>query len=146
MGTSFGVSPAGSSDLIVSPSSAPSNDLTMLVSGFSSLLDVDDPGIDITIYGPFIDEIPKRLGRSEALDSAALAWVTAFPCVRTNQQTREIYQTCNYAVNKLRTCLDDPEKTSQPETLCAVYMTMIFQVYSLSCALLQEIPGANHSP
>jgi hypothetical protein len=92
------------------------------------MLDIDDIGIDISIYGPFFRDIPGRLGTNEALDSAASAFIAAFPYVRTRQLTTETYQTCNYALGKLRGCLNDPEQALRPETLCAVYMIMIFQV------------------
>ena len=92
------------------------------------MLEVNDVGIDISIYGPFFMDIPRRLGSNEALDSAAQAFVTSFPCVRSRNMTREMYQSCNLSISKLRSCLSNPETALQPETLCAVYMTMIFQV------------------
>jgi glutamate-1-semialdehyde aminotransferase len=94
------------------------------------MLGVEDPGYDISIYGPFIEDIPRRLGRNEALDSAAVAWVAGYSCVRTREQTQEMYHACNDAVAKLRTCLNDPIKAVEIETICAVYMMMIFQVMS----------------
>lgn len=114
--------------MIPSPKASPSNGLSRLVTAFSYMLEVDDVGIDISIYGPFFRDIPSRLGTNEALDSAASAFVTAFPCVRSRQLTAEIHQSCNHALGKLRSCLNDPDQALRPETLCAVYMTMIFQV------------------
>ena len=139
MGKSFGDSASSSSEAIVSPATSPSNGLSRLIDGFASMLDVSEVGIDISIYGPFFEDIPRRLGTNEALDSAAQAFVTSFPCVRTREVTGEMYKSCNTAITKLILALNDPEKNRQPETLCAVYMTMIFQVTPLEDSIMNCI-------
>jgi hypothetical protein len=116
-------------------SSPLSNDVTMLISAFSSLLEIEDPRFNISIYGPFIEDIPKRLGTNEALDAAALAFVAAFPWLHTRQLSLETYHKFTHALKALRVCLNDPVRAGTPETLCAVYMTMICQVSRFSYSL-----------
>lgn len=115
------------------PSASPSNDLTVLTSRFLSALSVTDIGYDLTIYGAFFNDVPRRLGRNEALDASVRALVTALPSLHSHQQSPEMFKTYAAALSCLRNCLDNPANGVTPDTLCAVYLIMICQVCSPAC-------------
>jgi hypothetical protein len=106
----------------------PSNQLTALISAFSSALTIDDVRYDISIYGPFFKEIPRRLGKNEALDASASALTTALVSVHRHQQTPDMYEKYAEALKALRIALNDPSTSEQPETLLSMYLITICQV------------------
>jgi hypothetical protein len=109
----------------------PNNELDSVTDGFLSAIAVTDIRFDLSIYGAFLEDIPRRLGRNEALDAAVQALTTALPSVRSHQYSTNMYKTYMGALRQLRYCLSDPEKAASPETLCAVYLIMICQVCKL---------------
>lgn len=79
-------------------------------------------------YGFFMFEIPRRMNENEALDTA----VNALVCSHSNFCARkevsvETLRSYSRALRSLRNCLDDPDKASQTETLCAVMLLLICQ-------------------
>lgn len=106
----------------------PSNDMTMTTSRLMSALEVPDPRFDLSVYGGFVKELPRRLGTNEALDSAVVALTTILPVVQTRQQSAETFHKYGLALRSLRECLGDPVKARSPDTLCALYLTVICQV------------------
>lgn len=122
----------------------------MATSRFVSALEVLDPRFDLTIYGNFVREIPRRLGTNEALDAAVGTLTTALPLVHTRQQSAELYHKYVEALQSLRVCLGDPAKAASPNTLCALYFVIICQVnYSLflgdTCAITTVDKQLTHS-
>ncbi|KAF2665055.1 hypothetical protein BT63DRAFT_392410 [Microthyrium microscopicum] len=130
---SVAVTAAGSSQAIsiptqaIAPAPTPSNAMTLAASGFMSALQVTDIRYDLSIYGAFFKEIPRRMGTNDALDASVYALTKASSSVRTHQVSPELYDSYSYALKMLRVCLDDPEKTRSSETLCAIYLLMILQ-------------------
>lgn len=106
---------------------APSNQTTQVVNSFVSALQVTDVRFDLRIYGPFVTEIPRRLGRSQALDASVQALTMAFPAVHNHQYTPEMYRSYGEALRHLRASLGDPSTASSVDTLCAVYLIMVCQ-------------------
>jgi len=106
----------------------PPNQATQDLSNLISTLQVTDVRFDLRICGPFFPEIPRRLGRSQALDASVRALVLAFPSVYTHQYTTDMYKSYGEALRHLRTALADASTASSPDTLCAVYLIMICQV------------------
>lgn len=104
------------------------SELTTLANGFRSALAVTEIGFDLSIYGDFLNDIPRRLGRNEALDASVRAMTTALPSVRTRQQSPGVFKSYVAALRCLQDTLRDPVKARSPETLCAVYLVMICQV------------------
>lgn len=80
-------------------------------------------------YGEFLRDIPARLGRNEALDSAVKALTAAHSsfCLH-NRATPEALVKYSAALRTLRFYLDDPVKACSSETLCAVMLLLICQV------------------
>ncbi|KAL9474038.1 hypothetical protein ACSS6W_008418 [Trichoderma asperelloides] len=97
---------------------------------FISLLDITDPSYDLRCYGPWFKDLPRRLGTNEALDAAVEAMVGFYPHLRRHEQSSlsrgSLVKYVN-ALQALRTCLNDPQKASKAETLCAVYILLICQ-------------------
>lgn len=110
----------------------PSNEMTTVASAFLAVLEVTDIRFDISIYGDFLKEIPRRLGTNEALDASVCALATAFSSIHSRQQSTAMLNGYGKALNSLRVCLNDPAKAQSPDTLCALYLVMICQVSSSS--------------
>ena len=81
-------------------------------------------------FGPFVGEIPKRLGRSVALDAAARTFVLSLPpspCAR-KQPESSILENFTVALKATRLALAHPVESRSIDTLCAAYLLMICQV------------------
>lgn len=108
----------------------------MMMSHLVSALEVLDPRFDLTVYGGFFRQIPRRLGSNEALDAAVEAITATLPMVLSRQQpSAEACGKYAQALKALRMCLMDPSKMSSVNTMCAVYFVVICQV---SCAAHQS--------
>ncbi|KAF2265421.1 hypothetical protein CC78DRAFT_615971 [Lojkania enalia] len=106
---------------------APSNHLTVMTSNFLAALGVTDPRFDLTIYGDFMKEIPRRLGSNGALDATVYALTAAFATIPKNQPSAEAINCYGRALKSIRLCLMDPIERKSPDTLCAMYLIMILQ-------------------
>lgn len=93
-----------------------------------SALGVTDIRYELSIYGEFMQDIPRRLGRNAALDASVAAMTTAFESIKTRRQPAEVFAKYAKALSSLRLCLDDPVEAHSPETLCAIWIVVICQV------------------
>ncbi|KAK3944423.1 hypothetical protein QBC46DRAFT_374280 [Diplogelasinospora grovesii] len=105
----------------------PSNQRTIVADAFLSALKVTDVRFDLSIYGSFLKDIPKRLGTNEALDASVEALTTALPWIQSRRETPEMFDRYAHALKTLRLCLDDPVKGRSPDTLCALYLVVVCQ-------------------
>ena len=118
----------------VSLSRTPSSDEFLLSSSLIVKLKVkDDLRYSLTwAYGAFFEEIPKRIGTNEALDTAVDALVYAHSkfgsSVHGASNDPECLGKYTHAVTTLRLCLDDPIKARETNTLAAVMLLLIVQV------------------
>lgn len=106
----------------------PRNQATSLSRAFVHLCEVTDPKYDLSCYGPWFKDLPRRFGRNEALDAAVDALTHTWPCVHKMEQPKASMIKYGHALQALRNCLNNPVTANQSETLCAVYVLMIFQV------------------
>jgi hypothetical protein len=111
-------------------SCAPSNRATMAASALLAMLEVTDIRFDLSFYGDFLKDIPRRLGTNEALDASVYALVTAFPWVHSRRQSTEMVNRYMRALKSLRVYLNDTDKAQSPNALCTIYLVMICQVGS----------------
>ncbi|KAJ5693458.1 hypothetical protein N7462_002881 [Penicillium macrosclerotiorum] len=102
----------------------PSNKLAM---SLISTLDITDVRFDISYYGQFLKEIPKRVGTSLALDASVKAVVTAYPYFRHQNFSPAAYLEYCKSLRALRESLSDPIEARSTNTLCAVYLITICQ-------------------
>jgi len=111
------IQPAQGSVLTVCkvPSPIPSNEKTLIFSGFMSFLGV----------------IPRRLGTNDALDASVSALASAFPSLYTQKKTPEMLERYIFALKTLRITLHDPVKAYTSNTLCAIYLMEICQVRNM---------------
>ncbi|PSK57914.1 hypothetical protein B9Z65_9116 [Elsinoe australis] len=115
----------------------PHNTLDRIIGRFASNLD-SDKNSNYQLpwnFGPFLEDVPRRLGRNAALDASADAVMTAYMAFRrrgTSDPDRN-NQVClnsyGRAVNALRACLSD-ERASSSETLCSTMMLLIVETLS----------------
>jgi hypothetical protein len=99
-----------------------------MTSGFLAALGVTDVRFDLTIYGNFMKEVPRRLGSNKALDATVYALTAAFASVHKHQPSAEAINGYGRALKSVRLCLMDPIQKKSPDTLCAMYLIMVLQV------------------
>jgi hypothetical protein len=114
----------------VHPTAPLSNELSTLRNQLTFFMGVTDPRFDLTVYGYFLEGIPSRLGRNPALDASVQTLTVAFS-IRLNGPSNltraDVLQSYNETLRCLRGCLNDPVSAHTPETMCAVYLTMVCQ-------------------
>ncbi|KAJ5084176.1 hypothetical protein NUU61_008755 [Penicillium alfredii] len=110
-----------------SPARSPSNESTMVAQAFVSALQVTDLRYNLSTYGTFLYDIPRRLGSNAVLDAAANVMGSAFPFLHARQYPPHVLVRYGRALRTLRTCLDDPVEAPTPNTLCAIYLIIICQ-------------------
>lgn len=106
----------------------PSNDTLDITRDFIEVLQVTDVRYDVTWYGPFLENLPRRIGSSPALDAAIGAVTSAVKALRTRQNYPDAIARYVKGWKALRTCLSDPVQTKSIHTVCAIYLMMICQV------------------
>jgi hypothetical protein len=109
---------------------SPSNDATLALSSFVSILQVKDCRYDIRAYGALWDYVPQRLAFSKVLDAAIRAMSCAFRsvCIEGKEAPCEALDAYGTALAILRVTLDDPAQASDSNVLCAIYAIYICQV------------------
>ena len=128
---------------MLSPPKGPSNDLTRLTSAFVSNI---DSSIDIKIqlpwnFGPFLEEVPKRLGSNMALDAASETLVAAYSrfCTGNIGPDNTVLLKYQRTLSALRHCLTDPVKAHSSESLCAIMILLMIQVRVFRDTLCQSL-------
>ena len=109
-----------------------SNSLTRLS---AALVAGISPGIDVRVqliwnFGPFLEDIPRRLGANESLDAAVEVLLAAHMGFRTpqRQSTELCLSKYGRALKALQYCLANPEKAQSSETLCSTMLLLIYEV------------------
>lgn len=83
-------------------------------------------------YGGFIEDIPRRIGTNEALDTAVAALVSAHSHFSSNSGSLTLVESLtkySHALKALRRYLDNPVRARQSETLCGVMLLLICQSF-----------------
>ncbi|KAJ5292961.1 uncharacterized protein N7443_008914 [Penicillium atrosanguineum] len=111
---------------------SPSNELTNLTATFIRTI---KRSTDLRYnmwwsFGTFLDDVPRRLGSNEALDRAVDAVSTAHGdfCTRREASTDALAK-YSQALHTLRVYLDDQFHAQSSNTLCAVMILLICQVF-----------------
>ncbi|KAJ6084118.1 hypothetical protein N7486_010918 [Penicillium sp. IBT 16267x] len=99
----------------------------ILTTWFINKLEIQDVRYDITYYGPFLRDLPRRLGSSPVLDAAAMALVSSYPYFQKQDVPPAVLMKFGKALKALRECLNDPVDARSPSTLCAIYLISICQ-------------------
>jgi hypothetical protein len=87
-------------------------------------------GIRMSAFGPFIREVPSRLGHNQALDAAAAVLVNAHTSLVHKRTALEMVSPQLYlrAIKTLQTCLEDPQQGMSANTLCASVLLSLVEV------------------
>jgi hypothetical protein len=98
-------------------------------------------------YGGYLEDIPQRLGRSEALDTAVDALVCAHSDFAGSGREVSPMSLRKYsdAIATLRVCLNDASQASSADTLCAVTLLMICHVGVYDSSLMHAHPSIGFS-
>lgn len=102
-----------------------------VLSSFISTLQISDVRYDITYYGPFLRELPQRMGQNAALDASIKSLVTCYPYfhkVHGREFPQEVLVDYGKSLRVLRKTLSDPKECHSPHTLCAIYLLSVCQV------------------
>lgn len=124
---------------VVQPSGSLSNPTTRIAGRFVSALEVTDIRYELSIYGEFLQDIPRRMGSNAALDASAAAMTAAFETLHTHQQPQKVLVRYSHALTSLRACLENPVEARSPETLCAIWLVVICQVCR-TCLFFSALP------
>ncbi|CAL8577473.1 hypothetical protein XPA_003301 [Xanthoria parietina] len=115
------------------PSKTLSNGVSRLMSAFVNRISQD---VDIRFqlpwnFGDYLIHLPRRLGVSEALDAAVDALVTAhtFFCAGNLKPGREVLTKHAHCLAILRRDVADVHKARTSETLAAIMVTSITQLF-----------------
>lgn len=109
------------------PARVPGNELTRKTGAFVAVLNVSDLRYDISGFGAFLRELPRRLGRNKALDASVHAVTTVFPALYSQESSPEMIAAYVHALRCLRMNLSDRATAQTPETLCAIYLVTLCQ-------------------
>ena len=105
----------------------PENELTRRTGAFVAVLNVSDLRYDISGFGAFLRELPRRMGRNKALDAAVSALTAVFPILYLQEPSSTMLAAYVRALRCLRITLADRVTAQTPETLCAIYLITLCQ-------------------
>jgi hypothetical protein len=101
----------------------------------ASMIQTMNPAMDLKFnlawaFGPFLELLPQRLGRSAALDAAANATIAAHSsyCSSRHLVSPNTLVVYSRALTQLRLDLNEVVTAQSLETLCAVKLLLICQV------------------
>ncbi|KAJ4984708.1 hypothetical protein SVAN01_09822 [Stagonosporopsis vannaccii] len=78
-------------------------------------------GLQMSLFGPFIQEVPSRIGHSPALDAAVAVLINTHTSLMYKQTSNDVVGINLYlrAIKTLQSCLEDPREGMSTNTLCA---------------------------
>jgi hypothetical protein len=87
-------------------------------------------GIRLSAFGPFIQEVPSRIGHNSALDAAVAVLVYAHKSLLQQKVANEIVNPNLYlrAIKTLQLSLEDPTQGLSTNTLCASVLLSLVEV------------------
>jgi hypothetical protein len=106
----------------------PASRTTRITGSFINRLEIRDVRYDISSYGNFLRQLPRRVHTNEALEAAVDAFDAAFSSPANQEGSVLRLRKYGAALKALRVCLCNPAKAITVETLCAVYLVMLVQV------------------
>lgn len=109
------------------PVRVPGSHLMKRTGAFISVLNVSDLRYDISGFGAFLRELPRRLGRNKALDASVNALTVVFPALYLQEPSPAMLAAYVHALRCLRITLADRVTAQTPETLCAIYLITLCQ-------------------
>ncbi|KAJ5786979.1 hypothetical protein N7457_001969 [Penicillium paradoxum] len=129
------LSPEKGALLIGRPTRISNTDTETLGAAFVAAFEVTDIRYAVAYYGPFLREIPRRLGNSTVLDAAVRALSTAYPFFHKGSYPPVVLGLYGQSLRALRECLNNPVEAQTPNTLCALYLITICQENTMRLSL-----------
>lgn len=108
--------------------SPPSNEVSYKVNALVTALRIDQIGYDLQVFGGFLNLVPKRLGRTQALDDASWAFACAYRSVPASCRAAETLAAYGKALASIRSAIGDPRQMHSSDLLCAVYLVTLCSV------------------
>ncbi|KAF4949159.1 hypothetical protein FGADI_9074 [Fusarium gaditjirri] len=113
---------------VAAPSSALSNDKTLVAGNLVHILEFDNPGYDISTYGWFVKDLPRHVGSSKPLDAAITAFVTGFGPFKDRSVSKvDALDKYVFALKALRESMRDPAQAFSVDNMCSIYLISICQ-------------------
>ncbi|KAJ9427949.1 hypothetical protein FOXG_01342 [Fusarium oxysporum f. sp. lycopersici 4287] len=113
---------------VAGPSSALSNDKTLVAGNLVHILEFDNPGYDISTYGWFVKDLPRHVGSSKPLDAAITAFVTGFGPLKDRSVSKvDALDKYVFALKALRESMQDPAQAFSADNMCSIYLISICQ-------------------
>ncbi|EOD43919.1 putative zn 2cys6 transcription factor protein [Neofusicoccum parvum UCRNP2] len=114
------------------PKHLPLSGIEQLTSRLVATLNEEVPTNQIKLFGPFIGEVPRRLGSTTALNDAAACLTTTHDAIiRKHSKVRINPQLYARALKSLHTAIEDPLQVKSTSTLCATVLLAITEAYAL---------------
>lgn len=103
----------------------------LLVASFA----IESIGYNLTSYGPYMKELPKRLGHSVALDAAVACLTDAHSKILRRAPVNTVINPYLYlaAVQGLQMALEDSTESASADTLCATALLAVAEVRTERC-------------
>ncbi|RYO11891.1 hypothetical protein AA0121_g9548 [Alternaria tenuissima] len=89
-------------------------------------------GHRMSVFGPFIQEVPARIGHNAALDAAVAVLVNVHTSLVYKKAADEIVSPELYirAIKTLQSCLESPQLGMSPNTLCASVLLGLVEAFA----------------
>ena len=116
----------------------PRSEILAIADALISILQVKDQRYNLSFYGNFFHDIPKRLGYNLALDTSVKAIITALPFHHTRVLPAGALAHYVDSLKATRITLNDSVKGRTSDTLCAMYLVLVCSVRETSGLLLRD--------
>src|SRR5690242_1731722 len=92
-------------------------------------------GLQMSLFGPFIQEVPSRIGHSPALDAAVAVLINTHKSLMYKQTSNNVVGINLYlrAIKTLQSCLEDSREGMSTNTLCASVLLGLVEVGCACC-------------
>lgn len=98
-------------------------DCTEALAGrFSAALKIEYPQFDLSSLADWLPQVPERLGASDLLDKAALAFLDAFDFIRGNADNVYLSTAFEGSFSCFELALQSQDQASSPYSLAAAFM------------------------
>lgn len=84
----------------------------------------------MSVFGPFIQEVPSRIGHNPALDAAVAVLIDAHTSLMYKNTSNDVVSINLYlrAIKMLQGCLEDSQEGMSTNTLCASVLLGLVEV------------------
>jgi hypothetical protein len=122
------------------PAAGPSSDKTLLAANLVYIIELRDPACDISTYGWFVQDLPRRIGSNEPLDAAITAFISGFGTLQDKTKSKvDALDRYGFALKALRKTMQNPAQANPADNMCSIYLIAICQVSLISSLFLNIV-------